>query len=300
MLRRALLATSLLATAALLGAGPAFGADKQRPSAPPGLAKTGASGVSITFGWSASSDNVGVTSYRIYRNGTFVTSLAASARSHALSGLKCGTKYIVAVVARDAAGNLSLPRVILPATETCAPPCPTPSTVFQLLLEHRLTYGCDWPLGGGAQQAISSVRQFMTLRLAMLDTSRGKRWYGVVLDEIDTSLGTSGAWTSSGQLRNTAAGAAVMNRLLRVVRVLHYNNPELFEATKAEKWAFTAIIWYITAGEYNNRLKNGESAASLSRTLTDIKSAEAEFFGANAYGAAGRYVRAFKRMGGLL
>ncbi len=300
MLRRALLATSLLATAALLGAGPAFGADKQRPSAPPGLAKTGASSASITFGWSASSDNVGVTSYRIYRNGTFVTSLAASARSHALSGLKCGTKYIVAVVARDAAGNLSLPRVILPSTESCAPPCPTPSTVFQLLLEHRLTYGCDWPLGGGAQHAVSSVRQFMTLRLAMLDTSRGKRWYGVVLDEIDTSLATSGAWTSAVQLRNTAAGAAVMNRLLRVVRVLHYNNPELFEATKAEKWAFTAIIWYITAGEYNNRLKNGESAASLSRTLTDIKSAEAEFFGANAYGAAGRYVRAFKRMGGLL
>src|SRR5688500_3342917 len=198
MLRRALIATSLIATAGLLGAGPAFGADRQRPSAPPGRARTGASGASTTFGWHASSDNGGVTSHRVYRNGTFVTSLAASARSHTLSGLKCGTKYIVAVVARDAAGNLSLPTVILPSTEACAPPCPTPSTVFQLLLEHRLTYGCDWPLGGGAQQAISSVRHFMTLRLAMLDTPRGKRWYGVVLDEIDTSLANSAAWTSSG------------------------------------------------------------------------------------------------------
>lgn len=300
MLRRALVATSLLATAALFGAGPALGADKQRPTAPPGLAKTGATSTSINYGWNASHDNVGVTSYRIYRNGTFLTSLAASARSHSLTGLKCGTKYIVAVVARDAAGNLSLPTVILPSTEACAPPCPTPSTVFQLLLEHRLTYGCDWPLGGGAQQAVSSVRHFMTLRLAMLDSTRAKRWYNVVLDEIDASTGNGAAWTSSGALRNNAAGAAVMDRLLRVVRVLHYHNPELFQATKAEKWAFTAIIWYITAGEYNNRLKIGQSASSLSRTLTDIKSAEAEFFGANAYGAAGRYVRAFKRMGGYL
>jgi hypothetical protein len=300
MLRRALLVTSLAATAALLGAGPALGADRQRPSTPPGLAKTGANVSSVTFGWSASNDNVGVTSYRIYRNGTFITSLSASARSYSLGSLKCGTKYIVAVVARDAAGNLSLPAVILPSTESCAPPCPTPSTVFQLLLEHRLTYGCDWPLGGGAQQAISSVRQFMTLRLAMLNDARALRWYGVVLNEIDASTSSSAAWTSAGALRNNAAGAAVMDRLLRVVRILHFHNPELFQATKAEKWAFTAIIWYATAGEYNNRMRAGQSAASLSRTLQDIKAAEGEFFGANAYGAAGRYVRAFKRMGGLL
>jgi Fibronectin type III domain len=300
MLSRALVLTSAIAAFALLGAGPAFGADRKAPSVPPGLAKTGANSTSINFSWNAATDNVAVTSYRIYRNGTFLTSLSASARSHSLTGLKCGTKYIVAVAARDAAGNMSLPAVILPSTESCAPPCPTPSTVFQLLLEHRLTYGCDWPLGGGAQQAISSVRNFMTLRLAMLDDPRAKRWYGVVLSEIDAATGNTGAWTSSGALRNNATGAVVINKLLRVVRILHFHNSELFQATKAEKWAFTAVIWYITASDYNGRLKAGQSAASLARTLQDIKAAESEFFSANAYGAAGRYVRAFQRMGGTL
>lgn len=297
---RALVVTSFAAALALVGAGPAFAADRSRPSAPPGLAKTGATATGISFSWGASSDNVGVSSYRIYRNGTFVTSTTPGVRTHTLSGLKCGTKYIVSVVARDAAGNMSLPSVILPSTEACAPPCPTPSTVFQLLLEHRITYGCDWPLGGGAKQAVSSVRYFMTLRLGQLDTSRAKRWYGVVLDEIDTSLASSAAWNASGVLQNNAAGAAVMGRLVRVVRVLHFHNPELFQATKAEKWAFTAIIWYMTASDYNQRIKAGASAESLSRTLVDIRAAEGEFFGANAYGAAGRYVRAFKRMGGYL
>jgi uncharacterized protein GlcG (DUF336 family) len=301
MLRRGLVATAALGTAALLGAGPAFGADDRRPSAPETVAKSAATGTSITFSWSAAIDNVGVASYRIYRNGTYVTSLAASARSYTLGGLKCGSKYVIAVIARDAAGNMSLPTVILPATQACAPSCPTPHTVFQLLLEHRLSYGCDWPLGAGAKQAVASVRHFMTLRLPLLDTSRAQRWYRVVLTEIDASLATSAAWNSSGALQPNAAGAAVMSRLLRVVRVLHYHNPELLAATKAEKWAFTAIIWYVTAGEYNTRLKNGTASTQLlTRTKVDLAAAEGEFLVKNAYGAAGRDVRAWKRLVGLL
>lgn len=300
MLPRALVLVSAATALALFGAGPAFGADKSRPSMPPNLTKTGATSTSISISWGASTDNVGVTSYRVYKNGSLIATLATSPRTYTFNGLKCGTKYIVMVAARDGAGNLSLPRTIMPSTGECAPPCPTPETVFQLLLEHKLSYGCDWPLGGGAQQAISSVRSFMTLRLAMLDTSRGKRWYGVVLSEIDAALANSAAWGPNGVLRPNAAGATVLDKLRRVVRILHYHNGELFEATKAEKWAFTAIVWYICAGEYNQRLKNGASVSSLSRTLTDIKAAEYEFFGANAYGATGRYIRAWKRMSGLL
>jgi hypothetical protein len=282
---------------AVMGAGQAFAADTKRPSIPANLVKTGATSTSISVKLSASSDNVGVTGYRVYRNGTLVTTTRS--RRYTLSRLHCGSKYIVAVIARDAAGNLSLPAMITPSTATCPPACPTPDTVSQLLLEHKIAYACEWPHGGGAKRAVASARRFMTLRLPLLRDSRAKKWYRVALKEIDAAL-ASRAWSSNGTLKNNAAGAVVMDKLLRVVRILHYHNRELNTATRAEKWAFTAIIWYTAASDYNARIGAGASEESLSRALGDILAAENEFLGTNAHGAAGRYVRAFRRMGGYL
>jgi chitodextrinase len=62
---------------------------------------------SIGLRWNASTDNVGVTGYRVYRNGTLVATTGASARSYTVSGLTCGTSYTIALTAIDAAGNES-------------------------------------------------------------------------------------------------------------------------------------------------------------------------------------------------
>src|SRR5262249_48593004 len=48
---------------------PIPGADTQPPTAPSNLTATGGTGT-VTLGWTASTDNVGVTGYRVYRSTT--------------------------------------------------------------------------------------------------------------------------------------------------------------------------------------------------------------------------------------
>jgi chitodextrinase len=97
---------------------PPPGPDTQAPSAPGNLAVTGATTTSISFGWSPSTDNVGVTGYTFHRGSTELGTTSGTAYS--ASGLTCGTSYTVSVVARDAAGNVSAPASLVAATAACA------------------------------------------------------------------------------------------------------------------------------------------------------------------------------------
>jgi len=79
--------------------------DTQPPTAPTSLAASGATQTSVNLSWSAAGDNVGVTGYNLYSNGTKVGS--ATGTSYTFNGLACGTSYTLGVEARDAAGNVS-------------------------------------------------------------------------------------------------------------------------------------------------------------------------------------------------
>ena len=94
-------------------------ADTQAPSAPTSLAATNVAQIGLTLTWTASSDNVGVTGYDVLRNGTQVGTVPGTSLVQA--GLKCGTGYTFAVVARDAAGNSSSPAQLSAATAQCSP-----------------------------------------------------------------------------------------------------------------------------------------------------------------------------------
>ncbi|MEW9530195.1 PQQ-dependent sugar dehydrogenase [Microbispora sp. NPDC049125] len=83
---------------------PACQNDTQAPTAPGNLRGT-ASGTSVTLTWTASTDNVGVKNYEIYRNGTRVGSGTGTTFND--SGLAQSTAYTYYVVALDAAGNVS-------------------------------------------------------------------------------------------------------------------------------------------------------------------------------------------------
>ena len=91
--------------------------DTTAPSTPTGLAVTSGGQTTLALSWNASSDNVGVTGYGVYRNGTLAGSPTAT--SYTLSGLSCGTSYTVAVDAADAAGNRSAKATITASTAAC-------------------------------------------------------------------------------------------------------------------------------------------------------------------------------------
>jgi len=79
--------------------------DTQAPTTPTGLTATAISSSQINLSWSASTDNVGVTGYNIYRNGTKIGT--ATTNSYSDSGLSASTQYSYTVSAYDAAGNTS-------------------------------------------------------------------------------------------------------------------------------------------------------------------------------------------------
>ncbi|HEY6644125.1 fibronectin type III domain-containing protein [Povalibacter sp.] len=79
--------------------------DGTPPSVPANLTGSAASGTQINLSWSASTDNVGVAGYRLYRGGAHIASSAGTAYSD--TTVVSGGSYSYTVAAYDAAGNLS-------------------------------------------------------------------------------------------------------------------------------------------------------------------------------------------------
>ncbi|OGD34053.1 hypothetical protein A2988_01030 [Candidatus Azambacteria bacterium RIFCSPLOWO2_01_FULL_46_25] len=86
------------------GSGSGTSGDTQAPTAPVASISVQSSS-SISISWSGSTDNVGVTGYTIYRNGTYLTT--TTGLSYSDSGLAAGTLFSYTVAAYDAAGNMS-------------------------------------------------------------------------------------------------------------------------------------------------------------------------------------------------
>ncbi|GAA5198505.1 hypothetical protein GCM10023322_72080 [Rugosimonospora acidiphila] len=89
------------------------------PSTPGGLISPGQTGSTVALSWSPSTDNVGVTGYRVYRGGTLVGSPTGTTFTD--TGLTAATSYTYTVAAVDAAGNASPPSAPL-TVSTAAPP----------------------------------------------------------------------------------------------------------------------------------------------------------------------------------
>ena len=81
------------------------GGDTTPPSTPTNLAASAISSSQINLTWTASTDNVGVTGYKIFRGGTQVGTSATN--SYSDTGLSASTAYSYTVSAYDAAGNNS-------------------------------------------------------------------------------------------------------------------------------------------------------------------------------------------------
>lgn len=99
-------------------------ADITKPSVPAGLAATAASASQINLSWGASTDNVGVVGYDVYRDATKVATVNGTTFSD--TGLSSSTTYSYTVVAKDAALNYSAPSTAaLATTQIGTPSAPT-------------------------------------------------------------------------------------------------------------------------------------------------------------------------------
>ena len=80
-------------------------ADSQAPTTPTNLTLGTVTSSSIALSWTASTDNIGVSGYDIYMNGTIKTTVTGN--SATISGLTPSTTYNFYVIAKDSSGNTS-------------------------------------------------------------------------------------------------------------------------------------------------------------------------------------------------
>lgn len=87
------------------GSGGSTAPDTTPPSQPGGVTAAALDNSRIQLSWDASTDNVGVSGYRVSRNGALAATVTGT--SYTDAGLSPATAYTYAVVAIDAAGNAS-------------------------------------------------------------------------------------------------------------------------------------------------------------------------------------------------
>ncbi len=96
--------------------------DTEAPSAPTGLVQSELTHSGFKVTWSASTDNVAVTGYEIYRNDTKIGTVAGDVTTFTLAALPPETTYSITVKAVDAKGNVSAASSALSVTTATAPP----------------------------------------------------------------------------------------------------------------------------------------------------------------------------------
>jgi len=92
-------------------------ADTSPPTAPTDFAITGRTETTLATSWTASNDNVQVSGYDLYVDGTRKATVTGT--TYTFSGLACGGNYTLGVEAHDPAGNVSSRTLLNATTSAC-------------------------------------------------------------------------------------------------------------------------------------------------------------------------------------
>lgn len=176
-------------------------ADTVAPTAPGNLRTNGTPTTSVALEWNASTDNVGVVSYRVLRGGNSIATLSPGTTDYTDSTVSPGNNYQYNVRAYDAAGNYatsSALNVNLPNIDTTAP------TVTSTTPTH------------GATNVLPSLNQIVVNFDEEMDTS-SLNTSSFTLDNgltgtVSTSNGaTRATFTPNGQLSRGTTYTATVN-----------------------------------------------------------------------------------------
>jgi hypothetical protein len=145
------------------GGGTPPSSDTTTPSTPAGLSASSISPSQINLSWSTSTDNVGVSGYRVFRNGTQLGTTTNT--TYQDTGLSASTTYAYTVQAYDLAGNVSSQSTGASATTQ---PAPTGGgTDFQSKCQASGVINCfsvddtsqlfyTWPTGTACDSALNN------------------------------------------------------------------------------------------------------------------------------------------------
>lgn len=171
--------------------------DTTPPTAPTNLSVASTTSTTVSLTWTASTDNVGVTGYQIFRNGTQVgTSTSTSFQD---TGLTPSTTYTYTVKAFDAAGNVS-------AASNSVQVTTTQSTTKNLTLSTaQLTFYTIQVVGttsGAKSVVVTNTSSSVTIAISTIVMSGDF----VETDNCVGSLGPSKTCTINVSFKPTASG----------------------------------------------------------------------------------------------
>ncbi|MER6830923.1 fibronectin type III domain-containing protein [Streptosporangium sp. NPDC000563] len=116
--------------------------DSEPPSAPTNLRVTGQTNTSLTFAWSAATDNVGVSGYGVYKDGEQVGS-DQSGLTRTVTGLVAGNTHVFEVDAVDSQGNRG-PKASLTVTVVADTIAPTVPGNLRITALGSGSFTCAW------------------------------------------------------------------------------------------------------------------------------------------------------------
>ncbi|MDI9830765.1 glycoside hydrolase family 6 protein [Streptomyces sp. KAU_LT] len=124
------------------GTDPGDPGDTTAPTAPTGLRATAKTASSVSLAWTAATDDVGVTGYDVYRDGTRVGS-TATGTTYTDTGLSAAKTYSYTVRARDAAGNVSAASAALSVTTESGGGDPDPTGGLKIAYKNNDSSATD-------------------------------------------------------------------------------------------------------------------------------------------------------------
>lgn len=183
---------------------PGAALDTTAPTAPAGLSGTAISTSQIDLKWNASSDNVGVTGYQIYRNGIKIP-FNQNVLSYSDKSLSASTTYSYEVTAIDAAGNESARSnkisVTTQSVVVTPPPPPPPPSGSNLAVNAGFESGVNyWKYYGGAK--VESVDPRSGAYSALVPKSAG-------FEQTISGLQPNTSYTLSAYLKVTASSSSI-------------------------------------------------------------------------------------------
>lgn len=154
--------------------------DSEVPTVPANLVASVITDTSFRLTWDASSDNVAVTGYDIYLNGVF--NVSTTDLTYNITGLTESTVYNAAVLAKDAANNMSAQTAPITVTTTDGTATGGASDLF--ISEYVEP-------NGGNNKAIEIVNLTgSTVSLVGYSLKKQSNGAGAWIDEFDISTGT--------------------------------------------------------------------------------------------------------------
>ncbi|ATB37764.1 Endo-1,4-beta-xylanase A precursor [Cystobacter fuscus] len=189
------------------------GGDTQPPTVPASLATTGTTANSVSLAWGASTDNVAVTGYDVYRGSSRVATLPGSMLTYTDTGLAANTAYSYKVYARDAAGNVSeASNTVSATTQSSGGGNGGCTATYQFDSEWGSGFGAtvtvkntgtaatkgwtvSWTFGGNQQ--ITNMWNATSTQSGASATARNMSYNGVLQPGSSTSFGFQAAYSGS-------------------------------------------------------------------------------------------------------